>query len=224
MLERFEPGIGDAHTAEWCVRLPVLTLAVPVRPSRDAESQPLGAAHQPLLDRGRVTGVADLDTVESLVLKDAELGLGAVIAQMRRHGEPTHVVHERGDLAELGQRLLDVRRPAAAQVTPECVACGRPSAPPSPPRSCAWTGRTRRSRPARAPRAAGPAPRRRLPGAAPGRLRARSRRRGLAAWPRSVLLAGGARRACRGERSGDPRARTAETARGRAARPTARAR
>src|SRR5207253_10194077 len=56
-LERFQPRIGDAHTTEWCVRLPVLALAVPIRPSRDAESQPLGDAHQPLLDGGCVTGV-----------------------------------------------------------------------------------------------------------------------------------------------------------------------
>ena len=33
-----------------------------------------------------MTGMADLDAVQSLVLKDAELALGAVITQMRRDG------------------------------------------------------------------------------------------------------------------------------------------
>src|SRR5439155_3017542 len=101
---------------------PVLAFAVPVRPATDPESQPLGDAREPLLDPGRMTGVPDLDAVQSLVLKDAELRLGAVIAQMRRDGQPPHLVHERGDLAEPRQRLLDVRSAATTQVAAECVA------------------------------------------------------------------------------------------------------
>ena len=122
MLERFQPRIGDAHAAEWRMRLPVFTLTVPVRAPRDAESQPLGDAHQPLLDGGGVTGVADLDAIESLILKDAELCLGAMVAQMRGDGQSSHVVHQCGDLTEPRQRLLDIRRPATAQVPAERIA------------------------------------------------------------------------------------------------------
>jgi len=68
--------------------------------------------------------MAHFHAVQALVLKDAQLGLGAMIAQMRRDGQPSHVVHERGDFGELRQRLLHVRSPATAQIPPERVADG----------------------------------------------------------------------------------------------------
>src|SRR5712664_4350997 len=79
-LQRFELRVGHAHAAQGRVAVTVFAIAVPVRPATDAESQPLGDARQPLLDGRRMTGMADLDAVQPLVLKDAELRLGAVIA------------------------------------------------------------------------------------------------------------------------------------------------
>src|SRR3989449_11562722 len=72
-LQRFEPRVGHAHAAQGGVAFTVFAFAMPVRPATDPESQPLGDARKPLLDRGRMTGVADLDAVQSLVLKD-EIG------------------------------------------------------------------------------------------------------------------------------------------------------
>src|SRR5712691_10712095 len=122
MLERFQPGVWDAHAAEWRMGLPVLTLAVPVRSPGDAESQTFGDPRQPLLDRRRVAGMADFDAVESLILKDAQLCFRPVITQMRGHGQSAHVVYQIGDLPELGERLLDVGGAAAAQIAAEGVA------------------------------------------------------------------------------------------------------
>src|SRR2546430_13078743 len=82
-LQRFEPRVGHTHATQRRMGFPVLAFAVPVRPATDPESQPLGDAREPLLDRGRMTGVPDLDAVQSLVLKDAELRLGAVIADRK---------------------------------------------------------------------------------------------------------------------------------------------
>src|SRR5438093_384290 len=91
-LQQFEPRIGHTHTTQRRIGFTVFALAVPVRPPTDPESQPLGDAHESLLDGWGMTGMPDLDAVQSLVLKDAELGLCAVITQMRRHGQPSHLV------------------------------------------------------------------------------------------------------------------------------------
>ena len=115
MLERFQPGVGNAHAPERRMGFPVLTLAVPVRSPGHAESQTLGNARQPLLDRRRVAGMADFDTIESLILKDAQLRFLPVITQMRGRGQSTHGVHQIGDFPELGKRLLDVGGTAAAR-------------------------------------------------------------------------------------------------------------
>src|SRR5437879_10254081 len=104
------------------MRLPVLALPVPIGPARDAESEPLGDAREPLLDGGGVTGMADLDAVESLVLKDADLRLRPTIAQMRRGGESAHVVHQIRHVGELGEGLLDVSGTATAEGAAKCVA------------------------------------------------------------------------------------------------------
>ena len=102
--------------------LTVLAFAVPIGPAGDAQAQPFGDAREPLLDGGGMAGVAHLDAIETLVLKDANLRFGAVITQVRGDGESSDVVDQRGDLGELGQWFFDVRPPAAAQVTAERVA------------------------------------------------------------------------------------------------------
>src|SRR6266550_4106115 len=92
---------------------------MPVRSAADPESQPLGDSGEALLDGGRMAGVSHLDAVESLILKDPNLRFRPVIPQVGGACEPAHLVHERGDLAEFGERLLHVG--------------GAPAS------SCAWT-------------------------------------------------------------------------------------
>src|SRR5258705_4107698 len=101
--------------------LAVLALSMPVRSAADAESESFRDAHQPLLDRGRVAGVTHFHAVEALVLKDAHLGLGAAISEVRRGGQAAYVVDQRGHLGKLGQRLLDVRRTPAPEVAAEGI-------------------------------------------------------------------------------------------------------
>src|SRR5260221_7271043 len=124
MLERFKPGVGDTNATGWRMGFPVLALAVPVRSPGHAESQALGDPRQPLLDRRRVAGMADFDTIEPLILKDAQLRFLPVITQWRGCGQSAHGVPQTGDFPELGERLLDVRGAAAAQIAAESVADG----------------------------------------------------------------------------------------------------
>src|SRR5438093_12024767 len=94
----------------------ILTFAVPVRAAADPEPEPLGEANESLLDGRGMARVAHVETVQCLILKSPELSFGPMIAQVRRDGQPTHLVHQRGDFGEGWERFLDVRRPAPAEV------------------------------------------------------------------------------------------------------------
>src|SRR6266550_9609710 len=97
---------------------------MPVRSAADPESQPLGDSGEALLDGGRMAGVSHLDAVESLILKDPNLRFRPVIPQVGSACQPAHLVHERGDLAEFGERLLHVGGAAAAEIAAKGIADG----------------------------------------------------------------------------------------------------
>ena len=112
----------NLHAPQWGVAPTVFAVTVPIGAAADPESQTLGDLRESSFDGGGVARVPNLHAIESLILEDANLRLGAVIAQMRPDGEPAHLVHEGRDFGESGQRLLDVGGAATTQVPAERVA------------------------------------------------------------------------------------------------------
>src|SRR5260370_32463009 len=65
--------------------------------------------------------MTDFQAVEPLLLELAQLPFGAMVAQVRGHGDAPHVVHQAGDLREARERLLDVGGTPAAEVAAERI-------------------------------------------------------------------------------------------------------
>src|SRR5438094_729458 len=98
------------------MRIPELQVAMPVRAAADGQAQALSDARESPLGAGGVARVTHLEAVETLFLELADLAVRAVVAEVSGDGDATDRVHQLGDLLQRRERLLDVRRPAPAQI------------------------------------------------------------------------------------------------------------
>src|SRR5436309_14917472 len=98
------------------MRIPELQVAMPVRAAADGQAQALSDARESPLGAGGVARVTHLEAVETLLLELADLAVRAVVAEVSGDGDATDRVHQLGDLLQRRERLLDVRRPAPAQI------------------------------------------------------------------------------------------------------------
>src|SRR4029077_12768674 len=87
----------------------------------DREPQALGERDEPPLRRLRMAGVPDLESVEAVILKLADLTFAAAVAQMRGDRDATHAVDQVGHLAQRRQGFLHVGGPPATQIASERV-------------------------------------------------------------------------------------------------------
>src|SRR6266704_3409860 len=120
-FELFEPFHRYLEPAQRRMGIAQLRIAVPIRAAADGEPEALSELREPPLGGGGVARVANLEAVQTLLLELPDLAFAAVVAQVRRHRDPAYGVHQIGDLAQTGERLLDVARPAAAQVAREGI-------------------------------------------------------------------------------------------------------
>src|SRR5438093_330954 len=130
LVELFQPFEGDVQPTERRVGIAELHVAVPVRAAADGQAEPLRDSGESALRAGRVARVPHLEAVETLLLELPDLSFRAVVAEVSRDGDPTHDMYQLGDLLQRWERLLDVGRPAPAQITRKRVVHVDAHAPP----------------------------------------------------------------------------------------------
>src|SRR3989442_5598431 len=110
---------GKVEPAEGGVSFAQLRVAVPVGTAGDGETEFGREALQRRFGLGRVAGVPYFEAIQPVGGKLPQLVFGSAVAEVRRDGEAARRVHQLGDVAQRGERLLDERRAAAPEIAIE---------------------------------------------------------------------------------------------------------